>query len=69
MPALLKIEHLEVRYGDLIGVADVSLEVPKGAVVALTGAVRAAPDGARRFIQFLKSPAGVAGFVRAGWGT
>ena len=35
MPALLKIEHLEVRYGDLIGVADVSLEVPKGAVVAL----------------------------------
>jgi len=37
MPALLKIEHLEVRYGDLIGVADVSLEVPKGAVVALLG--------------------------------
>ena len=34
---LLKIEHLEVRYGDLIGVADVSLEVPKGAVVALLG--------------------------------
>ena len=37
MAALLKIEHLEVRYGDLIGVADVSLEVPKGAVVALLG--------------------------------
>jgi len=37
MPALLRIEHLEVRYGDLIGVADVSLEVPKGAVVALLG--------------------------------
>src|ERR1700743_1993778 len=35
--ALLKIEHLEVRYGDLIGVADVSLEVPKGSVVALLG--------------------------------
>ena len=34
---LLKIEHLEVRYGDLIGVADVSLEVPKGSVVALLG--------------------------------
>lgn len=34
---LLKISHLEVRYGDLIGVADVSLEVPKGAVVALLG--------------------------------
>ncbi len=35
--SLLKIEHLEVRYGDLIGVADVSLEVPAGAVVALLG--------------------------------
>ncbi len=34
---LLRIAHLEVRYGDLIGVADVSLEVPKGAVVALLG--------------------------------
>ena len=37
MTQLLKIEHLEVRYGDLIGVADVSLEVPKGSVVALLG--------------------------------
>ena len=37
MTALLKIEHLEVKYGDLIGVADVSLEVPKGSVVALLG--------------------------------
>jgi branched-chain amino acid transport system ATP-binding protein len=34
---LLQIEHLEVRYGDLIGVSDVSLEVPEGAVVALLG--------------------------------
>jgi branched-chain amino acid transport system ATP-binding protein len=34
---LLRVEHLEVRYGDLIGVADVSLEVPAGAVVALLG--------------------------------
>jgi branched-chain amino acid transport system ATP-binding protein len=34
---LLKIDHLEVRYGDLIGVADVSLEVSRGAVVALLG--------------------------------
>src|ERR1700675_645456 len=37
MPALLKVDHLEVRYGDLIGVADVSLSVPAGAVVALLG--------------------------------
>ena len=34
---LLRVAHLEVRYGDLIGVADVSLEVPKGSVVALLG--------------------------------
>jgi branched-chain amino acid transport system ATP-binding protein len=34
---LLRVTHLEVRYGDLIGVADVSLEVPRGSVVALLG--------------------------------
>jgi branched-chain amino acid transport system ATP-binding protein len=34
---LLKIDHLQVHYGDLIGVADVSLEVPAGGVVALLG--------------------------------
>src|SRR5205823_1763925 len=36
VPAL-KVEHLEVRYGDLVGVADVSLSVPEGQVVALLG--------------------------------
>jgi branched-chain amino acid transport system ATP-binding protein len=35
--ALLKVEHLEVRYGDLIGVADISLQVQPGAIVALLG--------------------------------
>jgi branched-chain amino acid transport system ATP-binding protein len=35
--SLLRIEHLEVRYGDLIGVSDVSLDVPEGSVVALLG--------------------------------
>jgi branched-chain amino acid transport system ATP-binding protein len=34
---LLTIEHLEVHYGDLIGISDVSLEVPEGSVVALLG--------------------------------
>src|SRR5579875_1864173 len=33
----LKVEHLEVRYGDLIGVSDISLEVKAGSVVALLG--------------------------------
>jgi branched-chain amino acid transport system ATP-binding protein len=34
---LLAVTNLQVRYGDLIGVADVSLEVPKGSIVALLG--------------------------------
>jgi branched-chain amino acid transport system ATP-binding protein len=34
---LLSIAHLEVHYGDLIGVSDVSLDVPQGSVVALLG--------------------------------
>ena len=33
----LRIRSLEVRYGDLVGVADVSLEVKAGSVVALLG--------------------------------
>ena len=37
MTALLDVARLEVRYGDLIGVAEVSLEVPEGSVVALLG--------------------------------
>jgi branched-chain amino acid transport system ATP-binding protein len=34
---LLSVSNLQVRYGDLIGVADVSLEVPQGRIVALLG--------------------------------
>ncbi len=37
MTALLRVERLEVRYGDLVGVAGVSLEVAEGSVVALLG--------------------------------
>ena len=37
MAPLLRIANLEVRYGDLIGVSDVSLDVPEGSVVALLG--------------------------------
>jgi branched-chain amino acid transport system ATP-binding protein len=33
----LNVQHLQVRYGDLVGVADVSLRVPEGRVVALLG--------------------------------
>ena len=35
----LRVSHLEVHYGDLIGVADVSLRVEEGTIVALLGAV------------------------------
>ena len=33
----LTVEHLEVRYGDLVGVADISLRVEAGQIVALLG--------------------------------
>jgi branched-chain amino acid transport system ATP-binding protein len=33
----LRVSHLEVHYGDLVGVADVSLEVEEGSIVALLG--------------------------------
>jgi branched-chain amino acid transport system ATP-binding protein len=33
----LRVSHLEVHYGDLVGVADVSLEVAQGSIVALLG--------------------------------
>lgn len=33
----LEVRNLSVRYGDLVGVADVSLQVPQGGVVALIG--------------------------------
>jgi branched-chain amino acid transport system ATP-binding protein len=36
-PVLLRVRNLEVRYDDLVGLADVSLEVPQGSVVALLG--------------------------------
>jgi branched-chain amino acid transport system ATP-binding protein len=33
----LEVEHIEVRYGELVGVADISLEVSAGQIVALLG--------------------------------
>ena len=33
----LRVEHLEVHYGDLVGVRDVSLDVQPGTIVALLG--------------------------------
>ncbi len=54
----LAVEHLAVRYGDLIGVADVSLEVPQGAVVALIGSNGAGQTTQLNAIGGLVPPAG-----------
>jgi branched-chain amino acid transport system ATP-binding protein len=53
----LKVEHLAVRYGDLIGVADVTLEVPEGAVVALIGSNGAGKTTTLNAIAGLVPPA------------
>src|SRR6516164_7548005 len=37
IPPLLVVRNLQVHYGDLIGVADVSFEVAPGSIVALLG--------------------------------
>jgi len=56
-PALV-VEKLAVRYGDLIGVADVSLTVPQGAVVALIGSNGAGKTTTLNAIGGLVPPAG-----------
>jgi branched-chain amino acid transport system ATP-binding protein len=59
--SLLCIEHLQVRYGDLVGVADVSLEVAAGAVVALLGSNGAGKTTTLNAIAGLVAP--VAGSI------
>jgi branched-chain amino acid transport system ATP-binding protein len=54
----LHVEHLEVRYGDLVGVADVSLKVPGGSVVALLGSNGAGKTTTLNAIAGLVSPSG-----------
>ncbi|MBN8955804.1 MAG: ABC transporter ATP-binding protein [Rhizobiales bacterium] len=53
----LVVEHLEVRYGDLVGVADVSLKVPQGSVVALLGSNGAGKTTTLNAIAGLARPA------------
>jgi len=50
---LLSVRNLEVRYGDLVGVADVSLEVRQGEVVALLGSNGAGKSTTLRSISGL----------------
>ena len=53
----LKVEHLEVRYGDLVGVADISLQVAAGQVVALLGSNGAGKTTTLNAIAGLVAPA------------
>ncbi len=55
---LLSVRNLMVRYGDLVGVADVSLEVPDGGVVALLGSNGAGKTTTLNAIAGLVAPAG-----------
>jgi branched-chain amino acid transport system ATP-binding protein len=54
--ALLQVSNLEVRYGDLVGVADVSLEVPRGSIVALLGSNGAGKTSTLNAIAGLVAP-------------
>jgi branched-chain amino acid transport system ATP-binding protein len=56
--ASLDVKHLQVRYGDLVGVADVSLKVPGGSVVALLGSNGAGKTTTLNAIAGLVSPSG-----------
>jgi branched-chain amino acid transport system ATP-binding protein len=60
MSVLLRVHQIEVRYGDLIGLAKVSLEVAAGSVVALLGS-----NGAGKTTTLNA----IAGLVRASRGT
>jgi len=54
----LRVSNLLVRYGDLVGVADVSLAVPPGHIVALLGSNGAGKTTTLNAIAGLVSPAG-----------
>ena len=56
MTGTLSVTHLEVCYGDLVGVADVSLEVRRGSVVALLGSNGAGKTTTLNAIAGLVSP-------------
>jgi branched-chain amino acid transport system ATP-binding protein len=54
----LEVEHLEVRYGDLVGVADISLKVQAGRIVALLGSNGAGKTTTLNAIAGLVRPSG-----------
>jgi branched-chain amino acid transport system ATP-binding protein len=54
----LRVSHLEVHYGDLVGVADVSLEVAQGSIVALLGSNGSGKTTTLNAIAGLVQPSG-----------
>lgn len=56
-PVLLDVRNLAVRYGDLVGIADVSLSVPAGSMVALLGSNGAGKTTTLNAIAGLVPPA------------
>jgi branched-chain amino acid transport system ATP-binding protein len=58
MTTLLSVQQLLVRYGDLVGVADVSLQVAEGAIIALLGSNGAGKTTSLNAIAGLVPPAG-----------
>jgi len=54
----LRVEHLEVHYGDLVGVRDVSLDVQPGSIVALLGSNGAGKTTTLNAIAGLVPPSG-----------
>jgi len=54
----LEVDHLEVRYGDLVGVSDISLKVEAGKIVALLGSNGAGKTTTLNAIAGLVRPSG-----------
>src|ERR1051325_2184589 len=54
----LEVQHLEARYGDLVGVADISLKVQAGQIVALLGSNGAGKTTTLNAIAGLVRPSG-----------
>ncbi len=56
MTALLRVEGLQVAYGDMVAVRDVSLEVPTGQIVSLVGGNGAGKTTTLRAVSGLLRP-------------
>ena len=54
----LRVENLEVRYGDLVGIADVTLDVQPGSIVALLGSNGAGKTTTLNAVAGLVRPSG-----------